>query len=216
MNETPAGRTLELATAILLGLISVITALGALQATLWNAEANRLSSDAADARDQGIAVSVASQLQQRSDMRSILTAAFVAMDLDEAREGGDQLEILRLESSLINELADVRDLPDGAFEAWHAAGFPDDGNPVESLTYLVEQGRGDSEALQITSLQLSALSEHFASRAGTFTQAALVHALALFLLGVAGINRLRTARFVTLGVGTAVVIFGLFLMSTAY
>lgn len=216
MNETPAGRTLELATAILLGLISVITALGALQAALWNAQASSLSGDAADARDQGIAVSVSSQLQQRSDMRSILTAAFIAMDLEAAIAAGDQLEVIRLTSDLDTELGDVRDLPEGAFEAWQEAGFPDDGNPVEGILYLLEQGRGDSAALQITSLQLSALSEQYESRAGVFAQAALVHALALFLLGVAGINRLRTARYVTLGVGAAVFVFGLFLMSTAY
>ncbi len=49
-----------------------------------------------------------------------------------------------------------------------------------------------------------------------FAQAALIDALALFLLGVAGINRLRAARFATLALGGVVFIASLVLMATAY
>ena len=54
------------------------------------------------------------------------------------------------------------------------------------------------------------------ARPSIFTQAALVDALALFLLGVAGINRLRSARFATLALGAAAYLASLVMMVTAY
>jgi hypothetical protein len=54
------------------------------------------------------------------------------------------------------------------------------------------------------------------AKAGTFTQAALVNALALFLLGVAGINRLRAARFATLVLGAVAYLASLVMMAGAY
>jgi hypothetical protein len=53
-------------------------------------------------------------------------------------------------------------------------------------------------------------------KADVFAQAALIDALALFLLGVAGINRLRAARFATLALGGVVYLASLVLMATAY
>ena len=53
-------------------------------------------------------------------------------------------------------------------------------------------------------------------KAAIFAQAALIDALALFLLGVAGINRLRSARFATLVLGAAAYLASLVMMATAY
>ncbi len=215
MQSVPGGRGLEVATAIALGVVSLVTALGVLQASLWNADAGRFGNDAADARDQGIAVAVVSQLKARSDLGAILEAERLAGLQDEANAAGDAFRALELEGEITDTLAAVYDLPEGAFDVWREAGFPDDANPAESPDYLVA-GQGEADALALASRRLSALSAELTARAGVFGQASLVHALALFLFGVAGINRLRMTRYVTLAMGATVFVFGLVLMSTAY
>jgi hypothetical protein len=216
VESLPAGRGLEIATAIALGIVSVVTALGVLQASVWTSDAARFASDAADARDQSISVAVVSQLKQRADLGAMYEAERLALLQDEALEAGDQLEALDLEAGITGALATI--YVDGAaelFAAWRTAGFPADGNPAASAEYLVE-GKGEADALALTSQRLGDLGKQLASRAAILGQASLVHALALFLFGVAGINRLRTTRYVTLAMGASVFLFGLLLMSTAY
>lgn len=215
MNTLPAGRVLEIATAIALGLVSLVTALGVLQASVWTMQAGRLSEDSGDARDQSISVAVVAQLKSRADYGATLEAERFARLQDEAFAAGDIDRAIELEASLGSALGSAYYLPEGAFDEWRAAGFPPDANPAQSADYFVA-GQGEADALLLTSARLGDLSAQLTARAGVFGQAALVHALALFLFGVAGINRLRTARLVTLAMGALVFVFGLFLMSTAY
>jgi hypothetical protein len=215
VTSQPVGRAIEIATAVALGLVSLVTALGVVQASVWTGEAGRLGDLSADARDQSITIAVTSQLKARADRGSLLEAARLAGQQDAAIAAGDAIRALELQADITTELGSVYDLPDGAFDEWRAAGFPADANPAESPGYLVA-GRGEADALLLASARLGDLGSQLTARAGVFGQAALVHALALFLFGIAGINRLRTARFVTLGMGAAVFLFGLFLMSTAY
>jgi hypothetical protein len=215
VEREPAGRKLELATAIALGLVSLVTALGVLQASTWNTDAARLASDSADARDQSISIAVVSQLKARADRAALIEAQRLALLQDEAEAAGNLALAFDLEVSLTSELGNSYNLPEGAFERWEEAGFPADVNPADAADYLV-QTFGEADALSLTSQRLGELAKQFTSRAAVFGQASLVHALALFLFGVAGINRLRAARWVTLGVGAVVFAFGLFLMSTAY
>jgi hypothetical protein len=208
-------RSLELTTAIALGVVSLVTALGVLQAGLWNDTAQRLADDSKDARDQGISVAVVTQLRERSDYAAIVEARGLAHDYDEALAADDYDRALQIYADLGTTLVPAINLPEGAFDAWWEAGFPDDALPTESAEYLVAV-RSDQEALALASRELGAQAIQLKARSGVFGQAALVHALALFLFGVAGINRLRTARYVTLAIGSLVFVFGLFLMSTAY
>jgi len=210
-----AGRSLEIATAVALGVVSLVTALGVLQASIWTSDAARLASDAADARDQSISVAVVSQLKQRADLGAVLEAHYLARQQDAALAAGDVMRAAELGADIAGALGTVYELDDGAFDAWRAAGFPEDANPVESPEYLVA-GQGQADALALTSDRLAILGKQLAGRAAIFGQASLVHALALFLFGVAGINRLRSARYVTLAMGALVFLFGLFLMSLAY
>lgn len=215
MERQPSSRALEFATALALGLVSLVTALGVLQASIWTTEAGRYRSDAADARDQSISVSIVSQLKARADGAALIDAKRLAELQDVALAANDLDAAVDLEIKLRSALGNAYYLPQGAFDRWREGGFPDTGNPVYSSDYLVE-GFGEADALTLTSQRLSELAKDFSGRAAIFGQAALVHALALFLFGVAGINRLRLARWVTLSVGAAVFVFGLFLMSTAY
>ena len=215
MDTRPASRALEIATAIALGVVSLVTALGVLQSSLWNDAAGRFSADSADARDQSIAISVVAQLKQRADLASLLEARSLAGDYDEAIAAGDIERAVDLLTDIQSTIGNAVDLPEGAFDEWYAAGFPDDAVPTDSAGYLVET-RGPADALILASQRLGALAKQLNAQSAIFGQAALVHALALFLFGVAGINRLRAARYVTLAMGGVVFLFGLFLMSTAY
>lgn len=216
MESLPAGRGLEIATAIALGIVSVVTALGVLQASVWTSDAARFASDAADARDQSISVAVVSQLKQRADLGAMYEAERLALLQDEALAAGDQLGALEFEAGISGALATIYvDGADDLFAEWRSAGFPADGNPAASPDYLV-QGQGEADALALASQRLGDLGKQLAGRAAILGQASLVHALALFLFGVAGINRLRMTRYVTLAMGASVFLFGLLLMSTAY
>ncbi len=215
METGSAGRSLEIATAVALGVVSLVTALGVLQASIWTSDAARLASDAADARDQSISVAVTAQLKARADLGSMLEAQLLARQQDAALAAGDSFRAAELDVDISGALGTAYDIGREGFDAWRAAGFPEDANPVQSPEYLV-QGQGRADALALTSHRLADLGKQLSARAATFGQASLVLALALFLFGVAGINRLRSARYVTLAMGALVFVFGLFLMSTAY
>ncbi len=215
METRAGGRGLEVATAVALGVVSLVTALGVLQSSLWNDAADLHAADSADARDQSITLSVVAQLRQRSDLATLLEAQPLATAYDAALAAGDFELALDIYGDLGTVLLGSFELPEGSFEAWWDAGFPDDARPTDSPDYLVAV-RGDVDALTLVSRELGAHASELKAHSAIFGQAALVHALSLFLFGVAGINRLRAARYVTLAMGTLVFVFGLFLMSTAY
>ncbi|WP_395638975.1 hypothetical protein [Pseudolysinimonas sp.] len=215
MDTRTGGRGLEIATAVALGVVSLVTALGVLQSSLWNDTADRLASDAADARDQSISIAVVSQLRERGDLAAILEARPLAQEYDLALAAGDFDRALDVYGDLGTKVATAFYLPDGSFDAWWAAGFPDDARPTDLPDYRVAL-YGDVDALTATSRELGEQASTLKARSAVFGQASLVLALALFLYGVAGINRLRAARYVTLAMGSLVFVFGLFLMSTAY
>ncbi|MEO5535821.1 MAG: hypothetical protein ABIR17_11905 [Pseudolysinimonas sp.] len=215
MQTRPVGRGLEIATAIALGVVTLVTALGVLQSAAWTSQATRLAEDSSDARDQSVTNGVLSQVSQRSDYGATLEAQRLTLLQNDAIAADDYSTALSLELSIQTALTAAYELPDGSFDAWRDAGFPADANPAQSADYLVI-GQGEADALLLTSQRLGALSTQFTGRSAIFGQATLVYALALFLFGVAGINRLRVARVVTLVLGTVVFVFGLFLASTAY
>jgi len=215
VESRPRGRGIEIATAVALGLVSLVTALGVLQANVWSDAASAFSRDSADARDQSVAIAVTTQLKQRSDQGVLLEARLLARQQEEALAAGDIEAALELETDIGVTIGSAISLPAGSFDAWREGGFPDDARPSDSPEYLA-QTRGDADALALTSQRLGLLATQLKDQAAVFGQASLVHALALFLFGVAGINRLRLARLVTLGMGALVFVFGLYLMSTAY
>jgi hypothetical protein len=215
VESRTGGRGLEIATAVALGVVSLVTALGVLQSGLWSDTAERYASDSADARDQGISLAVVAQLRERSDLSALLEAEPLARAYDAALAAEDYDRALDIYGELGTTLTGTYYLPDGAFDAWWEAGFPDDARPTDAPEYLAEV-RGDVDALNLASRELAHHATVLKAHSATFGQAALVHALALFLFGVAGINRLRATRYVTLAMGSLVFVFGLFLMSTAY
>ncbi|MBX3194560.1 MAG: hypothetical protein KF727_05600 [Microbacteriaceae bacterium] len=204
-------------TAILLGIVSLTTALGAWQASTWSRQAAWYGDSSSDARDAAIIRGVAWQYDSRLDTESILEARRYALLQDEATASDDYLAAAYYETMVSNQLGRI--VSDAglqsSFQTWRKDGFPADENPTSNPLYLV-QLRGDADAYTIASAVAGSFKDALEAKATVFTQASLINALALFLLGVAGINRLRTARFVCLAMGTFAFLVTLVMMATAY
>lgn len=198
--------------------MSLTTALGAWQASTWDRQAADYGESASDARDAAVIRGVSWQYRNRLDTAAVLNARRFAVLEDQARADGDILAEAYYSVLVGNHLARIVANQDGlqeAFQEWRGAGFPVDGNPTTDPEYLVDL-RGDADSYTIASSIAGDFKSALESKSRVFTQAALIDALALFLLGVAGINRLRAARRVTLVLGSVAYLISLFMMATAY
>jgi hypothetical protein len=214
--EREPSRGLDVLTAVLLGVVSLTTALGAWQAGTWSTQAAEYASSSGDARDVSIVQTVAWQYQSRLDAAAVLQARKFALLEDQAAVDLDAAGVAYNGVMVTNHLSRV--IADGlpeAFNAWRAEGFPADQTPTSDPVYLANL-RGDADAYALASVIAGDFKSELEAKAAIFTQAALIDALALFLLGVAGINRLRAARFATLVLGGVVYLASLVLMATAY
>lgn len=209
-------RTLDVLTAIMLGVVSLTTALGAWQADTWTRQSADFDQSASDARDQNITRSIDWQSSLRLDTAAIEQARKYALQEDQAIASGDPRAAALANVMVGNYLGrSVNDQLPKAFATWRAAGFPADSIPTADADYVAEL-RGDADSYAIVAAVAGDLKDTLRAKASVLTQAALVDALALFLLGVAGINRLRSARFATLMLGAAAYIGSLFMMLGAY
>lgn len=202
-------------TAILLGIVSLTTALGAWQAGTWSAEADAFGESASDARDVNITRTVDWQHDDRLNAGNVLQARKHALAEDAAIASGDFVAEAYNNVMTNNYLARLSTGLDPAFQQWRADGFPADDTPTSDPVYLANL-RGGSDAYALVSVLAGDFRGALQAKADVFAQAALIDALALFLLGVAGINRLRAARFATLALGGVVYLASLVLMVTAY
>ncbi|MEO7895926.1 MAG: hypothetical protein ABIR65_01385, partial [Pseudolysinimonas sp.] len=152
----------------------------------------------------------------RIDNAAVFQARKFALLEDEATASGDFLAAAYSSVMVTNYLArSVNGNLETAFADWRAAGFPPGESPTSEPEYVAEL-RGDADSYAIVSGLAGGFKDALQSKASIFTQAALVDALALFLLGVAGINRLRSARFATLALGLAAYLASLVMMASAY
>jgi hypothetical protein len=209
-------RGLDVLTAVLLGVVSLTTALGAWQATTWSRQADAYGLNSSDARDVSIASAVAWQYSSRLDAGAVLNARKYALLEDAAIAAGDPQASAFNNVMVGNYLGRI--VADGlpeAFDRWRDNGFPANENPTADPVYLANL-RGDSDSYAIVSTLSGEVKDTLENKAAIFAQAALIDALALFLLGVAGINRLRAARFATLVLGGVAYLASLVIMATAY
>jgi hypothetical protein len=210
-------RGLDLLTAVLLGIVSLTTALGAWQASTWTRQAADFAESSSDARDAAIIRGVSWQYDLRQDSASIFNARKYALLEDEATAAGDfQAQAYNnvMWNNYLARIVSDEGLKQ-SFQTWRDDGFPPDENPTTTPQYLV-QLRGDADSYTVVSALSGTFKTALESKANVFVQAALIDALALFLLGVAGINRLRSARLVTLVLGAGAWFVSLIMMATAY
>jgi hypothetical protein len=211
-----SSRALDLLTAVMLGVVSLTTALGAWQASTWTRQAADYGESSSDARDANITRSIDWQGDYRIDQAVVLQARKYALLEDAATASGDFVAAAYSNVMVTNQLGrTVNDRLGEAFAEWREAGFPPDETPVSDPAYVAEL-RGDADSYSIVSALTAGFKDKLQGKASIFTQAALIDALALFLLGVAGINRLRSARFATLALGAAAYLASLVMMASAY
>lgn len=206
------GRGVEVVTAVFLGLVSIATAAGAWQASVWNATADELARDAQDALDVSVNYGVLGEYSRRFDTE----ASAQAVRLEQDRAGvTDPLQLGLLDLRIQGRLGSTTP---GFTEAWHAwadAEFAPDLDPLQNAYYLIQRD-GPTLTYGYASEQINAAADILKTKSGTIARAALVHALALFLFGISSVGRLKPIRYAILTLGAAAFAGGLVLWILAY
>lgn len=174
---------LEIATAILLGLVSVATAFGAYQASEWSQQANRYESIAGQLRDTSLSTFIASDLAGFDDGERI----FAALDLEFEIISGAATDI---EGIREQQDAILRAATPGVLEDWHTfieGGYQADDLPTQSPQYAA-LAFAPTYSANVASTVAFEIAESLDARSLQQTVAAVVFALALLLLGVSGAN----------------------------
>ena len=196
----------------MLGLASIVTALGAWQASVWNGAADEFSSDSSDARDVSVNQAVFADYARRVDQQSSAEAlSFHAL----AEQTTDPTEQLYYQTQQATTLAKTTQGFTEAWTAWADGGFTSAANPLDDPSYVVARD-GAFTSYGYTSTVLGDAGGVLKGRSGFLTQAALIYTLSLFLFGISGVNRLRAVRGTVVGLGVAVFLGGILLASTAF
>lgn len=197
MAATGDGRLrdiLEVATAILLGLVSVATAAGAYQASEWGQQSAVYAGAAGQLRDESLASGIASQIARFDDNERFSDALAIELKIAGGAENVDELrghqEVLLDGGS--PGLAD-------SWDRWVASGYADDENPLTSADFNAPQLAPTYGANRASAVAY-AIADDIGARSMQLTVAAAIFALALLLLGISGANQsLKIAFGLALG-----------------
>jgi hypothetical protein len=211
LTESRTRGVLEIVTAILLGLVSVATAFGAYQAGQWGQEAGALSSASQQLRDRNLALFLERENTAADDFERLFDViglnALASFYPEEAETALAEQEVIIAAAS--PALVD-------AWEEWQACNLCLEKVPIESPQYQAAM-YAEPQSYNVVSTLAFKSAEHLLQRSYTMTIVAVVFAIALLLLGVAGVSsRLRVSALTTGGgalaflVGVAIVIFGVF------
>jgi hypothetical protein len=194
-DDTRMRGALEIATAILLGLVSVATAFGAYQASEWSQESGRLESIAGQLRDESLSTFIASDLAGFDDGERLFRA--LDLEFDIITGVATDVEAVRDEQDAILSAATP-----GVLEDWHAfvdGGYQPADLPTQSAEYAALAFAPTYGANKASAVAYEA-AEAVGARGLQQTVAAVIFALALLLLGVSGANAsIRVAFALTLG-----------------
>jgi hypothetical protein len=195
---TTARDRLEIVTAILLGLVSVATAFGAYQAAAWTQQAADFSSVSQQLRDRNLTEALTSQLISRDDTAKLLKAIALSA---ESTLYPERLEAVAAEQEILISSASPELAT--AWRAWVASDFDDDLVPITAPDYQAALF-AVPQSLQYASYEADRLADAVIARATQLTVAAVVFAISLFLLGVAGVTQTtRVAAWLTGGAAFA-------------
>jgi hypothetical protein len=185
MNENRLRSALEIATAILLGLVSVATAAGAYQASLWSQQSNEYASIAGQLRDDSLSTFIASDLAGFDDGERLFDALDLEFEIIIGNATGPEIDAIREQQAVILGAATPGVLDE--WNAWVAAGYPDDSFPTQSADYAAIAYAPTYGANQASTVAYE-LSDAIGARSLQVTVASVIFALALLLLGVSGAN----------------------------
>jgi hypothetical protein len=201
---------LELVMAILLGLVSVATAFGAYQATVWMREASDLASVSEQLRSRNLTETLTTQLTLQDDSRRVVEAFTLQTDviLDPARAE----EVAVLQDQL---LAAASPELQRAWVPWAESGFGPELLPLSDADYGVSL-YAVPQSLQYASFAADGMVDRISERADRLAGAAIVFALSLFVLGVGGILRSFRGALALAVTGAVLLVVGLIVTATAY
>jgi hypothetical protein len=210
-TESRTRGVLEIVTAILLGLVSVATAFGAYQAGQWGQEAADIAGASHQLRDRNLALFLEREIIAGDDAERLFDA--LALNA-EATFYPERAEALMAERDVLIAAASPA-LVD-AWDVWEGCGYCLERIPLSSPQYEADM-YAEVQSYNLVSAEAYRSSEHLLQRSYTMTIVSVVFAIALLLLGVAGVSsRLRVSALTTGGgalaflIGVAVVIFGVF------
>jgi hypothetical protein len=202
---------LEIVTGILLGLVSVATAVGAYQAGVWGQQGSDLASASGQLRDRNLAIFLEGVIVQGDDFQRLFDATALEA---EASFYPERTEALRIEQEVIVGAASPAFV--AAWEPWKECGFCNERIPILTPEYEAAS-YAEPQSYNIASTVADKASKLLLERSQTMTVVSVVFAVALLLLGVAGASsRLRVSAITAGGgalaflVGVAIVIFGVF------
>ncbi len=200
---------LEIVTAILLGLVSVATALGAYQATIWAGEAIAYSSTADQLRDRNLSTALSSQLALRDDGAKLFAAVQLDAEITLFPERAEELRAdqRRIIATTTPELA-------AAWDAWVASGYLDTAFPLVNPQYEAASF-AEPQSLQYASFVAERAADAVDARSTTVAAASAVLALALFVLGVAGLVRSWRVAAWLVAAGAVAALIGIVVLASA-
>jgi hypothetical protein len=193
---------LEVITAVLLGLVSVGTTYAAYQATVLGQQASDLESISTQLRDRNLTELLSSQLAFTDDGRRV-TAAF-ALQGELVIRPENAAEVAAQQQALVAAASPaLRD----AWDIWASADFAVEKLPLTDPDYTVAL-YALPQSLQYASAVTDRMVERLTARSLTLTSAAVVFAIALFLLGVAGVLSAARAVIPLISVGALLLVIG--------
>lgn len=202
---------LEVVTAILLGLVSVATAVGAYQAGVWAQEANELSSASQQLRDRNLSLFLESEIISGDDSQKLFDAIALTAEMTFYPE---RTEDLLAEQELT--LASASPALTAAWGPWVDSGYSAELIPMSTPQYQA-MTFAPAQSYNLVSAIAYHASETLTDRSSTMTIVSVVFAFALLLLGISGsAARLDVSAIMTGGgavaflAGVAIVIFGIF------
>jgi hypothetical protein len=212
VHQSAPTRAIEIVTAVLLGLISLVTALLAWQGSAWTLTADSLERDSTNARDVSVTQSVLADYSRGVDAEASANARLYYEDYVAETDALVQLSLVtQVQAELGRATATFGD----AWFVWAEEGFPETDTALQNQDYLVYRD-GTAQSYAYVAALAATASDSFKERASIVAQASLVNALALFLVGISGINRSSSVRIAVVSIGTAVFLGGLALATGAY
>lgn len=173
---------LEVVTAVLLGLVSVATAIGAFQASAWAGQAGSYLGVAQELRDRNLNTFIASDVALADDGERL----FEALDLEfDIMQGTGDPEQLRAQQAVILESA-TPGLAE-AWDDWVASGYAENLFPAATPDYAAAM-YAPSSSMNVVSAAVYDRAVSLGDRGMVVTIASVIWAIALLLLGVSGTN----------------------------
>ena len=200
---------LEIVTAVMLGLVSVATALGAYQATVWTNESIVFQRTSDELRDRNLNVALTSQLTFADDSAKLFSIFGLESEMALYPERAASLTAQKtvLLASASPEIA-------AGWNAWDAAGRPRELFPLTAPAY--------ESAIKVPALSMNYVSfvafesaQRLQDRADRMMVAAVAFAMALLFLGTAGIYATPRVTIILIGSGGLAFLIGVLTVGLA-